>query len=536
MTPSTGRTRRTGDNAPTRRKILLVTTDQQRYDTLGCNGGTLARTPVVDRLAAEGVRYERAVPQSVVCMPSRSTVLTGQHPSTHGVWMNGVALPVDAPSVAALLHGAGYRTALIGKPHFEPFLDPFGRFAENGLALAGVPTVDSPWADGTVGPHRGFEHFELATHGAMGPLHYARWIAATHPEAVGHFYPVLDDELEVNAAGGGATGAPQVKDNPIPRDWYHTDWVADRTIAWLDGLDGDDDWFCWMSFPDPHHPWDPPASEMRRIDWRDVPLPAGYVDDPAERERILDGKPQHWRLWYHGALVSNYEAPTRWVPATLTADQVREVNARNAVEVELIDEALGRVLDAIDARGWSDDLDVVFTTDHGELQGDFGLLFKGPYHVDGLMRLPLVWRPAPSAGVAPAVVTQPVGLVDLAPTFCAAAGLPAEPWMEGEALPVDDRAAGRSGRVVTEWDSQLLGVEVHLRTITRDGWVCTAYAPGTVHDGTEGELYDLADDPLQRVNRWDDRALAGTRDDLLDDLRSAVRPSRNPRLPLDAPV
>ena len=99
--------------------------------------------------------------------------------------------------------------------------------------------------------------------------------------------------------------------------------------------------------------------------------------------------------------MSNYEAPTRWVPATLTADQVREVNARNAVEVELIDEALGRVLDAIAARGWADDVDVVFTTDHGELQGDFGLLFKGPYHVDGLMRLPLVWRPAPSAGVGP---------------------------------------------------------------------------------------------------------------------------------------
>ena len=98
--------------------------------------------------------------------------------------------------------------------------------------------------------------------------------------------------------------------------------------------------------------------------------------------------------------MSNYEAPTRWVPATLTADQVREVNARNAVEVELIDEALGRVLAAIAARGWADDVDVVFTTDHGELQGDFGLLFKGPYHVDGLMRLPLVWRPAPSAGVA----------------------------------------------------------------------------------------------------------------------------------------
>ena len=121
---------------------------------------------------------------------------------------------------------------------------------------------------------------------------------------------------------------------------------------------------------------------------------------------ILDAKPRHWRQWYDGTLVSNYEAPKHWVPATLTADQIREVNARNAVECELIDEALGRVLAAIDARGWTDDVDVIFTTDHGELQGDFGLLFKGPYHVDGLMRLPLVWRPAPSAGVAPAVVAR----------------------------------------------------------------------------------------------------------------------------------
>ena len=278
------------------RKVLFVTTDQQRYDTLGCNGGALSRTPVVDGLAAQGIRYERAVPQSVVCMPSRSTMLTGQHPSTHGVWMNGVALPVDAPSVAEELHRAGYRTALVGKPHFEPFLDPFGRFVENGLARAGVPTVESRWHDGTLGPHRGFDHLEFATHSPMGALHYARWMMAEHPDALGGFYAVLDTDLEVNAEGGGATGAPQVKDNPVERDWYHTDWVADRTIAWLDSLDTTDDWFCWMSFPDPHHPWDPPESEVGRIDWRDVPLPAGYPERREDRERILDGKPRHWRL------------------------------------------------------------------------------------------------------------------------------------------------------------------------------------------------------------------------------------------------
>jgi arylsulfatase A-like enzyme len=196
------------------------------------------------------------------------------------------------------------------------------------------------------------------------------------------------------------------------------------------------------------------------------------------------------------------------------------------------------VLAAVAARGWADDVDVVFTTDHGELGGDFGLLFKGPYHVDGLMRLPLVWRPAPSAGIAPATVTAPVGLVDLAPTFTQVAGLAPPDWMEGRPLPVDDAdaTARRFERVLTEWDSELLGVGVHLRTITRDGWVCTTYQPGTVHDGTEGELYALADDPLQQVNRWDDPAARPIRDDLVDDLRANQRPARSPRLPLEAPV
>jgi arylsulfatase A-like enzyme len=520
------------------RKILFVTTDQQRYDTLGCNGGTLARTPVVDALAASGLRYERAVPQSVVCMPSRSTIITGQHPSTHGVWMNGVALPVDAPSVVSELQRHDYRTALIGKAHFEPVIDPFGRFVENGLTRTGEATAATRWADGTEGPHRGFEHLELATHGAVGSLHYAQWIGEHHPEAAGMYYPALDASFNVNAAGGGASGAPQVKDNPIPRGWYHTDWVADRTIAWLDSLAPDDDWFAWMSFPDPHHPWDPPESELGRVDPRDVPLPAGYPQDRAERERILDGKPRHWRLWYDGTLVSNYEAPKEWVPATLTDDQVREINARNAVECELIDEAIGRVLAAIAARGWGDDVDVIFTTDHGELQGDFGLMFKGPYHVDALMRLPLVWRPAPSARVAPSVVTRPVGLVDLAPTFATIAGLAPEPWMQGKALPQADHEADARGfdAVLTEWDSELFGVAVHLRTITRPGWVCTAYRPGFVHDGTEGELYDLDGDPLQQRNLWDDPGYGAVRADLVADLADHEPPVRAPRLAVEAPV
>jgi arylsulfatase A-like enzyme len=243
-------------------------------------------------------------------------------------------------------------------------------------------------------------------------------------------------------------------------------------------------------------------------------------------------------MWYDGTLVSNYEAPARWVPATLTADQVREVNAYNAVECELIDEAVGRVLRRIDERGWGEDVDVFFTTDHGELQGDFGLLFKGPYHVDALMRLPLIWRPARTTQPVTATVTSPVGLVDLAPTFCTIAGINPPSWMQGKPLPLDEGDAVARGfeRVLTEWDSDLFGTAVHLRTITRPGWVLTRYLSGTVHDGSEGELYDLSTDPLQQHNRWDDPACAGIRDDLLTDLLDNQPPARTPTLLLEAPV
>ena len=109
------------------RKILFITTDQQRYDSLGCNGGRIARSPVADSLAAAGINYRRAYNQNTVCMPARSTMITGQYVRTHGVFANGVPLPQDAPSVAAWLHDrAGYRTALIGKWHlgFLPKYSP----------------------------------------------------------------------------------------------------------------------------------------------------------------------------------------------------------------------------------------------------------------------------------------------------------------------------------------------------------------------------------------------------------------------------
>jgi arylsulfatase A-like enzyme len=523
------------------RNILFITTDQQRYDSLGCNGGKIAKTPNVDRLAAAGINYRRAHNQNVVCMPARATMITGQYVRTHGVFANGVALPPDAPSIAGWLHErAGYRTALLGKAHFEPAFDLTGRWFENRMGR-----------EGTTGPYRGFERMELAMHGPIGPWHYSQWLQKNFPADVSGFAPLL------TAKPGGDTGAPEVKYNPIAREHYHTDWVADRTIAYLDSLGANENWFVWMSFPDPHHPWDPPASEARRIKWRDLDLPAGYPGSREKIEKILAQKPRHWLAWYEGRFRNPEGGPMSFVPANLTEDQIREVNALVHIENELIDQAVGRVLARVAERGWDAGTDVFFTTDHGELQGDFGLLYKGPYHVDALMHLPMIWRPAPSAWIKPAAIAEPVGQLDLAPTFCEIAGVPIPAWVQGKPLP-SAPGSGRE-RVITEWDSQFKQVGMHLRTIYRDGWVCTAYEKSTTgvgydinqvpallrgdfplpdvrYDGTEGELYNLDEDPHQWRNLWSDPGYQKIRSELVADLHDHLPRARDPMLSVDAPA
>ena len=496
------------------RNILFITTDQQRFDALGCTGGRIARTPVVDALAAAGLNYTRAHNQSVVCMPARSTMVTGQYVRTHGCWMNGVPLPEDSPSVAAYLkERAGYHTALLGKAHFEPAFDPHGRWAEGRMAR-----------EDSTGPYRGFDHVEFVMHGPVGFGHYPKFMREHHRAEIKHFYRQIfldaDGQVCVNHEGGGDTGAPQAHVNPVPREIYHTDWVADRTLAYLDGLPDDADFFVWMSFPDPHHPWDPPASEIGRVDWRDLDLPPGYPGSADACRAILAKKPRHWLDWFEGRGHVNVEAPPEFVPAALTPDQIREINALTHVENELIDEACGRVLERVRERGWLEETDVFFTSDHGEFQGDFGLLFKGPYHVDALMRVPLIWRPARTADVAPAKIEEPVGHVDLAATFCEIAGLPAPAWNHGHPLPT--RSGSDRRQVLTEWDCEHRGTTTHIRSIYRDGFLCSAYEASSFYDGSEGELYDLTNDPQQFENLWDDPARRTLRDDLVAQLYASL--------------
>ena len=184
------------------------------------------------------------------------------------------------------------------------------------------------------------------------------------------------------------------------------------------------------------------------------------------------------------------------------------------------------VMDYLGARGWDADTDIIYTTDHGEFQGDFGMLFKGPYHVEGLMRLPFIWRPAPSQSVPAATVADPIGHVDIAPTIAAAAGAGVPDWMQGAPLPSTDGASNRTG-TTTEWIDTWDGNSVTLRTLVQEGrYVVTEYGETNIFEGTEGELYDLNEDPHQWRNLWDNPAHASMKSDLLAQLHDQLPEGR----------
>jgi arylsulfatase A-like enzyme len=142
--------------------------------------------------------------------------------------------------------------------------------------------------------------------------------------------------------------------------------------------------------------------------------------------------------------------------------------------------------------------------------------------VDALMRVPMIWRPAPRAGIAPAEIEEPVGHIDLAATFCEIAGVPEPVWSQGRPLPM--RPGSDRDQVLTEWDCEFRGTTTHMRSIYRDGVLCTAYEKSTLYDGSEGELYDLRNDPLQLENLWDDALRRGLRDELVAQLYRSLPP------------
>jgi arylsulfatase A-like enzyme len=493
-----------------RPNILLITSDQQRADCYGFEN-PLIKTPHIDRIAREGTRFAACITPNLVCQPSRASILTGLLPLTHGVWDNGVDLDpiVGGRGFAGMLAASGYRTAFIGKAHFA---------TKSTFAPTGTPECNksqAKYGPDWYGPYMGFQHVELCALGHLHrtrPLeqppvgHYERWLSSRGKDAEG--IELWKTDL------GPDVGAAQTWYSALPAAWHNSTWIADRTIDLLARRKLDKPFCVWASFPDPHHAFDCPEPWSRMYDPKSVTLPRHRERDLERRpwwhKAVLEGKPQ-----LSDPTMYKFRAEGSRVPDQ-SDEQLAHMTANYYGMISQIDHNVGRMLEALEQYGLTQDTLVVYTTDHGELLGNHGLYLKHPIPYEDLLRIGMVVR-GPGVG-AGQVVRDPVSTLDLAATFHDYSGVaPARQLQSRSLRPLLENRGERRDVAYSEWHvhPSRCGVAVKLRTVRTRTHKCTFEL-----ESGAGELYDLVNDPEEMVNRFDDPACAAVRKELHDMMRA----------------
>ncbi|MFW6153692.1 MAG: sulfatase-like hydrolase/transferase [Planctomycetota bacterium] len=500
-----------------RPNILLITSDQQHYTTLGVVNDRI-RTPALDRLCAEGTRFERAYCPNPTCTPTRATILTGMMPSEHGAWSLGTKLFEDVPVVGDRLGGAGYATSLVGKAHFQPLAS---RGGYESIECQPILRDLDFWRD-FHGPWYGFEHVETARmHGCESHVgqHYAIWMEERgFTDWRDYFEDWPSNPEKRKRLRGNMTWA-------IPEQYHYTTWTGERTVARIEQAAAEGrPFFIWSSFHDPHPPYI-------------VPEPWASMYDPADMVpgRIAEGE--------HDA-----NAPHFGKTQTDDADWWQSVRQNEAIHgghghlheegwlrramaiyygmVSFMDRQIGRILDALDRTGQADNTLVVFTTDHGHFLGQHGLIAKAIHHYEDLLRLPFIVRTpgrAADGRVSPALQN----LVDLAPTFLAAAGCEIPMHMTG----VNQLPCWQGGEALRRWSitENHHGTRCfHMRSFVTERYKITLY-----RDGDDGELFDLVEDPGEMRNLWHAPEASALKCRLLHEFLQATleaEPMRMPRI------
>jgi arylsulfatase A-like enzyme len=427
------------------------------------------------KLAREGVLFEQCYVQSPVCAPSRASFMTGQYVRTHGLWANGVSLPPGRPLFPKALADGGYDCGLIGKMHLAA---AFGGRTE--------PRYDD-----------GFRFYQWS----HDPSHrspdnqYHRWLEREFPDLYAR-------------AMAAPTGRPYSAFDDMPTEAHSSRWTSEQAIAFLETeRDPGKPFFLQVNFYDPHHPFVAPREYLDRYDAAALPPPIGH---PGE----LDGKPAIQRE----ASAESYAGFARGF-STYSLEEIKEILVAYYAMVTLIDDETRRILDRLETLGLADDTVVIFTSDHGEMLGDHQLLLKGPMMYEGAVRVPLIMR---WPGRLPANTRRSdlVQWIDLNPTVLGLAGLAPLPASQGrDLLPLarDDADAAPRGWALCEYLNSGHPYDPPvLLTMLRHGpykLVVQHGSPATDRPRT-GELYDLAADPQELRNRWDDADMASTRIEL----------------------
>jgi arylsulfatase len=456
-----------------RPNILWICTDQQRLDTLGCYGNNLVETKSIDGLATDGVLFENAFCQSPVCTPSRASFLTGRYPRTTRCRQNGQSIPADEVLVTKLLHDAGYVGGLSGKLHIS---------ACHPIACKGTERrIDD-----------GYDVFHWSHHpGAGWPTNeYMHWLREKHVDFK------VDKYRDFKHVCVG-----------MPAEHHQTTWCAEKAIAFIEESAGfETPWFFSVNFFDPHHRFDPPRDYLERyLDRLDeIPLP-NYVKGE------LDGKPVWQRMDHENA----YAGTAGHAYDAMSDDEHRLIRAAYWAMVDLIDDQVGRMLDALNATGQRDNTLVIFMSDHGEMLGDHGIYLKGAYFYEPGIHMPLIISMPGTiqpARRSPALVE----LVDIAPTLLDAVGLRPHSGVQGRSLwPMltgETALDHHRDDVYCEYynANQRYETPAHLTMVRTERHKLVA-----AHGHHDGELYDLEADPNETHNRWADPAYAEVRHDML---------------------
>lgn len=497
-----------------RPNVLLITSDQQHYQTLGAVNPRI-KTPALDRLAGEGVTFTRAYCPNPVCSPTRASIITGMYPSQHHCWTIGVKLPEDVATVGDLLQAHGYATALVGKAHFQPLASRPG--AESLECHPRLRDLDF-WR-GCHGPWYGFQYLEITRNHADEHLvgeHYAIWMEenglANWTDYFRRWPPDPTEPWRQHAWD-------------LPEQYHYSKWTADRSIAYLEKCKQEGRPFLlWSSFHDPHPPYLVPEPWASRYD-PEAMVPGRLA--PGEH----DANPPYFALTQEERPDFSMYRET-YGPHGMHSHLIEEREMRRCLAtyygmISLMDHHLGRILEALERLGMASNTLVVFSTDHGHFLGQHGLRAKGPFHYEDMIRVPMIARYP--GRLAPGTTNHSLqSLIDLAPTFLGAAGIEVPGIMTGW-----DQFAAWCGRSSDERryvivENRHEPTVMHLRT-----YVDRQYKI-TVHRGHDyGELFDLEEDPGEVRNRWHDPAYLPLKAELLHRFMQATlecEPTRTPRV------
>ena len=345
--------------------VLFIMSDQHNVRAIGCSGNPQIKTPVLDQLAADGVRFSNAFCQTGQCCPSRYTIWTGRYAHSHGCRWNNVPEPLEEVTVGEIFKKAGYATATIGKHHM----------------------VHSPTKHG----------FDVV----IDQPEYRAFLKAEKQP------PMLASVDKMEQPTSAYTGISRA-----PNRYHPTGFWAAKTIEFLKA--NRDKPFCaWLSFYGPHTPIIPSKRWAAMYDPDEITLPGNYPCKLSSSSRMMERAQEQFR--------------------DVTSAQHREMLARYYGFVSQIDYNIGLVLEQLDQLGLADNTVVVYTADHGEMAGEYGLWTKFVLNYDATVHVPLIIR-VPNVLPKGVVVEELVGLIDLLPTLCDLANLPTPSQVQGKSL------------------------------------------------------------------------------------------------------